>query len=102
MQNEQGQTNCGSSHGYADIGPQKMPASVARINAQVKAAHIALVCGLVCDGGGLVQDREGCILRRGHEGPHEFINELDGWVYQWEYDLVADCDVFWASRFFQA
>ncbi len=51
-------------------------------------------CGYVFRSHGPIQDIDGCLLPHGHEGCHEFLDS-DGDIFQWEYDLQNDEDVYW-------
>ena len=51
-------------------------------------------CLSVIDWNVTLLDVDGCLLPKGHDGPHEFRNH-DGQLYQWEYDEVEDYDVSW-------
>ena len=54
-------------------------------------------CGYIMHaGGGAPQDCEGCTLLRNHPGPHLFVAQ-DGRRWEWEYDVVEGCDVYWAA-----
>lgn len=46
-------------------------------------------CG-VCSSMDHLEDRSGCILEEGHQGPHEFIGR-DGRHWVWETDLACNC-----------
>lgn len=50
-------------------------------------------CGILHgDGFGAPEDQNGCILPVNHGGrPHEYVGG-DGVTYQWETDLLCDCE----------
>lgn len=50
-------------------------------------------CGLLVGADMMVgvYDDNGCVLRIGHAGPHEFVAR-DGTAWQWETDWACDCE----------
>lgn len=48
------------------------------------------VCGVIHSDEFTQNDKNGCLLLEGHEGPHEFLGE-DGRVWLWEVDWDCTC-----------
>jgi hypothetical protein len=48
-------------------------------------------CGILHDCGAIgPRDEHGCILPDGHDGPHEFVDGGNHWL--WETDLECQCE----------
>ncbi|KQR62623.1 hypothetical protein [Acidovorax sp. Leaf160] len=51
----------------------------------------AVACAIIhSDGHSAAEDKYGCVLPEGHDGPHEFVAQ-DGRCWLWETDLECDC-----------